>query len=137
MIVKMRHLDLVCVAADKEATLEKLRALGVVHLDLSGAQGAEFSAVKGEMADAERAVRLILKAREGKDVAELEIRPHGVAEVLAIEADRETLRNAAEELRRDIRVYEPYGDFDPELAKKILAAGRVTVSGTVVRDVLP
>ena len=119
----MKHLDLLCLASDSEATLEKLRSLGVVHLDLGSAQGAEFQSVKGELADAERAVRLILKAREGKDPEGLEIRPREVADVLAIDADREKLRNAAETLRRDVRAYEPYGDFDPVLAQKLLDRG--------------
>ena len=120
MIAPMKHLDLVCVAAEQERTLERLRELGAVHLDLSGAQGAEFAAAKGEIADAERAVRTILKAREGKDVETLELRPHDVAEVLAVDRDRETLKSAVEDLKREIRVYEPYSDFDPELAKKLL-----------------
>ena len=118
MIVKMLHLDLVCLAAEKTATLEKLRDLGAVHLDLASAQGASVSAAKGEAADAEMAVRLILKAR-GKS-ADLDIHERTVAEVLSIDADRETLKAAKEELEREIRVYEPYGDFDPELAEKLL-----------------
>ena len=40
MIVKMLHLDLVCLAAEKDKTLTQLRDLGAVHLDLSSAQGA-------------------------------------------------------------------------------------------------
>ena len=118
MIVKMLHLDLVCLAAEKTATLEKLRDLGAVHLDLASAQGASVSAAKGEAADAERAVRLILKAR-GKST-DFDIHERTVAEVLSIDADRETLKAAKEELEREIRVYEPYGDFDPELAEKLL-----------------
>ena len=39
MIVSMKHLDLVCLAADREATVAKLRDLGVVHLDLASAGG--------------------------------------------------------------------------------------------------
>ena len=57
MIVRMKHLDLVCVAAEKEATLEKLRALGAVHLDLASAGGASVAAVQSELEDAARAVR--------------------------------------------------------------------------------
>ena len=52
MIVRMKHLDLVCVAAEKEATLEKLRALGAVHLDLAASAGASVAAAKGELDDA-------------------------------------------------------------------------------------
>ena len=48
MIIQMQHLDLLCVAADKETTLTKLRELGVVHLDLASAQGTDVAAAKGE-----------------------------------------------------------------------------------------
>jgi len=129
MIVKMKHLDLVCVASEKDATLARLRDLGAVHLDLRSASGAAVAAAKGEAADAERAVRAILKARKGMDAKEsFEIRPHPVEEILATDADREKLKSDAEELKRTIAFYEPYGDFDPALAKKVVAAG-VDLSG--------
>jgi V/A-type H+-transporting ATPase subunit I len=129
MIVKMKHLDLVCVAADKEATLSRLRDLGAVHLDLRSASGAAVAAAKGEAADAEKAVRMILKAREGLDRNEgLETRPHPVEEILAMDADREKLKAEAEEFKRSIAVYEPFGDFDPALAKKLIDAG-IDLSG--------
>ena len=123
MIVPMRHLDLVCVAADRDRTLERLRELGAVHLELGGACGPEVAGVRGELADAERAVRLIRKARLALGGEECPVRPRAVAEVLAIEADRETLRGERERLEREIRAYEPYGDFDPALARKLLDAG--------------
>ena len=53
MIVRMKHLDLVCIATDKEATLERLRELGAVHLDLGAASGTSVVAAKGEIEDAE------------------------------------------------------------------------------------
>ncbi|MBQ2625141.1 MAG: hypothetical protein IJG18_08625 [Kiritimatiellae bacterium] len=129
MIVKMLHLDLVCLAAEKEKTLTQLRDLGAVHLDLSSAQGATVAAAKGAAADAEKAVRLILKAR-GKDKG-LNIHERSVADILAIDADRETLKAAKDELERTIRTYEPYGDFDTELAERLLK----DVEG--LRDVVP
>ena len=138
MIVKMKHLDLVCVASEKDATLARLRDLGAVHLDLRSASGAAVAAAKGEAADAERAVRAILKARKGMDAKEsFEIRPHPVEEILATDADREKLKSDAEELKRTIAFYEPYGDFDPVLAKKVIAAG-VDLSGMAeLPDPLP
>ena len=135
MIVKMRHLDLVCVAADGEAALSKLRDLGAVHLDLGSASGAGVAAARGEAADAETAVRVILKARESAECGE--VRPRAVSEILDLDADREKLRGEAEELKRTIAAYEPYGDFDPALAKKILDAG-VDLSGVAeLPEVLP
>ena len=129
MIVKMLHLDLVCLSAEKEKTLTQLRDLGAVHLDLSSAQGATVMAAKGAAADAEKAVRLILKAR-GKE-KDVNIHERSVSEILAIDADRETLKAAKDELERTIRTYEPYGDFDPELAAQLLK----NVEG--LRDVVP
>ena len=130
MIVPMRHLDLVCLASRKDESLTALRALGAVHLDLSSASGADFTSLKGDFADAERAVRLILKARAADP--SVEIRPHSVAEVLGYETDRQTLVSERDRLEREIRKYEPYGDFDPALAAKLLAAGIEEI-----RDELP
>ena len=121
MIVRMKHLDLVCVAAEKDATLEKLRALGAVHLDLNAAAGAAVSAAKGEIEEAEKAVRLILKARV-KDFRD-EMRPQTVAAVLALDEDRAALVAEKERLEREIKIYAPYGDFDPALAKRLLDRG--------------
>ena len=118
MIVPMKHLDLVCLASDRDATLERLRLLGAVHLELSAAGGEAVAKAKGDIADAERALLLIRKAREL--VQDAEQRPHSVAEVLAIDADRETLKAERERLERDIKAYEPYGDFDPALAERLL-----------------
>ena len=118
MIVTMRHLDLVCVAAEREATLKRLRDFGAVHLDLAAAAGAAIDAAKSAESEAEQAVRLILKARESQEAGE--VRERSVADILALDADRERLKSAAEELRAQIRFYEPYGDFDPELARRLL-----------------
>ena len=54
MIVSMKHLDILCVAAEKDAALEALRALGAVHLDLAAAQGAAVQGAKEEIAAAVR-----------------------------------------------------------------------------------
>lgn len=131
MIVRMKHLDLVCVASDRGATLERLRGLGVVHLNLDAAQNAAVASAKGEIDDAEKAVRLVLKARDAHlralgpqgSVESLEVRPKPVSEILALDADRATLVTEKERLDREIKAYLPYGDFDPVLAKKLLDRG--------------
>ena len=121
MIVRMKHLDLVCIASEREATLERLCELGAVHLDLGAAQGAAVASARGEIDDAEKAVRLVLKAR-GRDFAE-EVRPQDVKDVLALDADRTMLVTEKERLDREIKAYLPYGDFDPALAKKLEERG--------------
>ena len=121
MIVKMLHLDLVCTAASSDATLERLRALGAVHLDLASAVSAAVDAAQGEIADAERAVRLIAKARGAAN--DIERRYRSVKEVLELDADREKMKSELDGIERDIRTYEPYGDFDPALARTLLDRG--------------
>ena len=124
MIVKMKHLDLVSLAAERDTTLSALRELGAVHLDLGSAAGAEVAAAKGEAADAEKAVRLILKARESLDYAET-LAPVAmtVQEALALAEKIEAAKAKAGDVEREVKKYAPYGDFDPELARKLIAAG--------------
>ena len=131
MIVRMKHLDLVCVAAEKSAALDRLREFGAVHLDLAGACGGALAAVKKELADAEKAVRLVLKARADSDDDSGLVRPREVAEILAVAEDRARLEEAREDLRRDIAKYAPYGDFDPALA------GRLLDKGVDIAELLP
>ncbi len=124
MIVKMMHLDLVCVASECEATLERLRELGAVHLDLGAAKGAELAEAKSDAAAAERAVRIIRKMREGKAyAATLQKLPCKTADILEKFDRREALAARADEVAKEIGKYAPYGDFDPVLAAKLAESG--------------
>ena len=134
MIVKMLHLDLLCVAAEVDSTLESLRSLGAVHLDLSSAQGAEVSSAKGEAADAEKAVRFILKAR-GKGEAGSVRRT--ISEVLDLQKSLDDKKDSLEDLNREIAKYEPFGDFDPKLAQKLLDRGIDLAAVAELPEILP
>ncbi len=121
MIVKMRHLDLVCVASEKEATLEKLRELGAIHLDLSSGLGDGVSKAQADFSEAEKAVRLILKAR-GK-ATNINLHERTIEDIVKLDADATILKEEIERLVKEVNFYEPFGDFDPTLAKKLLDAG--------------
>ena len=132
MIVPMKHLTLLCVASEGEKALESLRDLGCVHLDLSSAASPELAAAKGELADAERAVRILDKAAreacpasapEGADLFDSVRNADLVAAVLKADAERATLSDQADALRQTIRTYAPFGDFDPAFAASLRAAG--------------
>ena len=124
MIVKMKHLDLVCVAQDTEKTLEALRSLGAVHLDLASAKGAETQARKNDAAMAERAVRAIFKARKSLEYGEsLQKLPCDTQGVLALEARLDDRLAQTDALEKEIRKYEAYGDFDPDLARSLKENG--------------
>ena len=134
MIVKMLHLDLLCVAAEVDSTLESLRSLGAVHLDLSSAQGAEVSSAKGEAADAEKAVRFILKARGKGDAGSVR---RTISEVLDLQKSLDDKKDSLEDLNREIAKYEPFGDFDPELANKLLDCGIDLAAVAELPEILP
>ena len=134
MIVKMLHLDLLCVAAEVDSTLEGLRSLGAVHLDLSSAQGAEVSSAKGDAADAEKAVRFILKARGKGEVGSVR---RTISEVLDLQKSLDDKKDSLEDLNREIAKYEPFGDFDPELAKKLLDRGIDLAAVAELPEILP
>ena len=121
MIVKMLHVDLLCLASSKDATLEALRSLGAVHLDLDTAQGVEVASLKGAAVDAERAIRFVLKARGKKSVGELQVR--SVDEILKLQEEITAKAAELDELRRTIAKYAPYGDFDPALARSLIDKG--------------
>lgn len=121
MIVPMKHLTLLCVKSEGDSTLEKLRELGCVHVDLSGAAGEAFMEVKGEGTVAETAAMIISKA-----AAECTGRGEGyvdAAAVIAADARRTESLQKAQSLRRSITAYEPFGDFDPALAAQLGAKG--------------
>lgn len=134
MIVRMLHLDLLCVSAESDSTLEALRSLGAVHLDLSSAQGAGVSSAKGDAADAEKAVGFILKARAKGGSGSVE---RTVAEVLSLNKSIEAKKDSLDDLNREIAKYEPFGDFDPELARKLLNRGIDLAGVAELPEVLP
>ena len=144
MIVEMKHLTLLCVAREGVKALESLRDIGCVHLDLSAADSPDFASAKEELAAAERAVRIVAKAAreagkdasapKGEESARLENAKSAalVEEILKVDAARQAADDEADALRQTMRVYAPFGDFDPELAKSLRAAGvpvRLAVNG--------
>ena len=57
MIVKMKRLTLLCLTDDRDAALEQLRALGVVHVtDRRPPAGDELDALRARLAEEQRAL---------------------------------------------------------------------------------
>ena len=123
MIVKMKRLTLLCLAGDRDAALESLRELGVVHVaDVRPPEGEELEALRARLADAERALDA-LPAEAGCPADEV------VAVVLALVARRRALGDHADALRRELARYEEFGEFDLDDVHELAGAGIATALG--------
>ncbi len=145
MIVPLKHLTILCVAAKREQTLDVLREAGVVHLNLTTVDSESYRHAQGRLAAAQHALKLLTDARDHVPVMPTTIGPHkihghelDVEELLnahlptitaKIEAIiqlaelRQALVNEAERLDRDIALYLPFGDFDVTLPSRLIAQG--------------
>ena len=126
MIVPMKHLLLLAVAKDGERVLSDLRALGCVHLDLSRGSSEEFHAACEKLAESERAVMVVDRAaREAKKRgASAEAKGlRSAQEILAADERRRQVEEKIRLLERQIREYEPFGNFDPRLAARLAEKG--------------
>ena len=123
MIVPMKRLILLCVAEDSASTLEALRDLGAVHLELSQGGGGLTGTAKETLERAERALRLVEKAKQERKDPDAANASLSVEEVLALDERREALKGELDTLKATCRRYEPFGDFDPALAKRLETVG--------------
>ncbi len=143
MIVKMKHLTLLCMSASSVRTLEALRDLGCVHVDLTSAASQEVANAKGTLSSAETAVRILAAAAKGKvpsaGAGEVRLTDEDltkkiidlrsvkscdlVAAVNEVDAARQKLVDRANALRNYARKYEPFGDFDPAIAAQLRENG--------------
>ena len=128
MIVRMKRLTLLCLAADRDAALESLRELGVVHVvDVRPPQGEELDALRARLADAARA----LDALPAETAAAEMDRPADelVTEVLALLERRRELSDLADGLRRELARYDGFGEFDLHDVNELAEAGIATALG--------
>lgn len=145
MIVPMKHLTLLCVAADQAAAMERLRALGTVHIALKPTDSEAFRAESARYRALQQASALLaeihgesppLPAAKGEppaiDPARFET-PLPDLGSLGFDDQLQAVLKLGEELRfcREARAYlanerqryEPFGSFDPALAAKLKAEG--------------
>ena len=135
MIVRMKRLTLLCLTADRDAALDELRELGVVHVtDRRPPAGDELEALRARLAGAERALAALPEkparaaataladAATAADAAALPAED-AVAEVLALLDRRDALAVRAGELRRELARYAGFGEFDLDEVRELQRAG--------------
>jgi V/A-type H+-transporting ATPase subunit I len=130
MIVRMKRLTLLCLTHDRDAALDELRELGVVHVtDRRPPAGEELEALRARLAAAERALAALPVKPEREDAAATpgdaaDLPAEGVvAEVLALLDRRDALAARAAEVHRELSRYAGFGEFDRDEVRELQRAG--------------
>jgi len=127
MIVEMKKITLLCLAAERDRTLEALADAGVMHLALapkaSDSSGVEEAARSLQKAGAALAVLRSLGAGREKRPVSGSGAEEAVDSILALDAKRKECGERLAALRSEHRLVEPLGDFDPALVKHLAAQG--------------
>ena len=127
MITKMDKVTLLIYHKEYEAFLERLRSVGVVHIEKkSGAPETEEA--QAMLALSNRYARIIKQLEKGgADVAAPAKRGADYAALLdaadGLFAQREQLRSAQQAVEKDTATIAPWGDFDFSLLDKLSTAG--------------
>ncbi|KMQ51735.1 V-type ATP synthase subunit I [Chitinispirillum alkaliphilum] len=129
MIVQMKKMDLLLYHREKEAFLEKLRDLGVVHITES--EAAKESHLVQDLAGVvhltERVITSLKKIQAEEKIAP-ESRDLGDPMELLhrfddLESKKDKLEQDIAVLQKDRQALEPWGDFDPKRLRLLEEAG--------------
>ena len=128
MITKMKKLALLVYHKEYTAFLEKLREVGVVHIQQRGSGSIENPEMEQKLALANRYARVI-KRLEACSPADLKPagNPSGAAAIVeqveTLLADIEQHKTLLQVLDKDIATLQPWGDFDNSNVEKLRQAG--------------
>ena len=131
MIVPMKHVTVLCLTHDRDASLEALAGLGLVHVEEPVSDAPSIAAAAASVEAAECVRDALAAAAAAKDPLDLALRlPPAAAELsgpvaeaagaIRRYADARASRTA---LREPIARYAPWGDFDPAAARRLAEAG--------------
>ena len=128
MITKMKKLALLVYHKEYTAFLEKLREVGVVHIQQRGSGSIEDPEMEQKLALANRYARVV-KRLEACSPADLKPagNPSGAAAIVeqveTLLADIEQHRTLQQVLDKDIATLQPWGDFEYSKVDKLREAG--------------
>ncbi len=128
MIVPMSKYGLILFHNDKDRIVEKLMDLGVVQICQTGneKEPEHSSAIIREIEEAIR--RFSRRKKEGvepEQVTDFEFA--SLEEVALMEQELERCLNEAEALTMEIKLLEPWGNFDPQVVRKMEEATQLEV----------
>ena len=128
MISKMNKVTLLVYHKEYEAFLERLREVGVVHVEERQSGVPDNDATQELVAQQARVARIVkrLDSVAGENRAEAKLDADYAAVVTAAEqlfSEIENLKVAQQVVEKDINLIEPWGEFDFSLIEKLGDAG--------------
>ncbi len=113
MIVKMKKIILITQSKDIDSTLESVRRLGLLHVEHENAPlGENIAALKEKLNHILKAIAVLhdIKNQAISDNKEDVL----IDEIAGLLDEKETLAEELQILKRDIEIWNEWGDFDPE-----------------------
>ena len=128
MITKMDKVTLLIYHKEYEAFLERLRSVGVVHIEEKKSGAPETEEAQAMLALSNRYARIIKQLEKGgSDIVAPAKQGVDYSALLdaadALFAEVEQLRSAQQAVEKDTATIAPWGDFDFSLLEKLSAAG--------------
>ena len=123
MIVKMRHLTVLCTESSKKEALDALQSLGVMHVAPgTAAAGAtpDLASAEKALSNAEKALGILAEVADGANGGVAAASPEDVVAAAAKIAELESSLAAK---RSEIAAYVPFGDFNPADASELTRRG--------------
>ena len=128
MIVKMKKVSLVILDSTREQSLERLRNLGVVHIEKENKSNETLNSLMEKKAFFEKCIYSLPKPKKDKGKSVSVKSDFAEAEKLAIEINKTLekmhgLEDEKEKNRKDFSTLAPWGDFDPSYVSALEKSG--------------
>ena len=130
MIIDMKKTTVLCVLEEKSETLQRLKELGVMHIDLDAstlAASDDREAIGKRLADAEKAAAILASVKIPKEMRKStppsEPFETVVADTLRTSERKSELSKRLDALKRDRELLAPWGDFDVDALDRLERAG--------------
>lgn len=136
MIVPMQRITVLCLAQDRESTLNRLRELGVLHVThVLPPEGREVEQARHRLEEIQHALELLLP---GNTAPSGETPEHIVKTVRRLSRSCKELKEERELLQSEVDRLAPFGNFDPALVDTLAAQGvQVSLYALPAEDPLP
>lgn len=125
MIIPMKKVNILCLASDKENSLEKIRELGILHVEYEKlADSKDRAELVTKFANLERTSGILSTRKPGAEQAP----PSKEGEKIFEKADAllkelSELEKDYDKMRRYHEALRPWGDFSPELMREFKEKG--------------